>query len=61
MRAGLEHDDVEPGLGQRRRGDGAAGAGADDDDVAFLALAGGLGVAEGAGGLGQRAVGEARS
>ena len=37
--AGLEHDHVEAGLGQRRRGDGAAGARADDDHVAFLTLA----------------------
>jgi hypothetical protein len=56
--AGLEHQDVEPGLGQRRRGDRAAGAGADDHDIAFLALGARLGVAERACRLGDAAVGE---
>ncbi len=44
--AGLEHDDVEARLGQRRRGDRAARARADDHHVAFLALAAGARVAE---------------
>ena len=50
--AGLEHDHVEPGLGEGRRGDGAAGAGADDHNVAFLSVPRRLGLAQRAGGLG---------
>ena len=34
----LEHDHVEPGLGEHASGRGAAGAGADDDHVAVLDL-----------------------
>ena len=49
VRAGLEHDHLEPGLGEHGRGDRAAGAGADDDDVAVLLGADRLEVAEGGG------------
>ena len=50
---GLQHEHVDAGLGQGRRGDRAARARADDHHVAFLALRPRLGVAEAAGGLGR--------
>ena len=56
--AGLEHDHVESLLGQGRRGDSPAGPRADDHDVAFLAVARGLGIAERPARLRPRAVAE---
>ena len=57
-RARLEDDHVEARLGEARSRHGSTGAGADDDDVAFLALAARFGVAQRPGRLRQRAVGE---
>src|SRR5262249_14472210 len=58
MGTGLEDDHVEAGLGEDGRGRGAAGARADDDDVALLTLPGRGEIAERAGRLGQGAVDE---
>ena len=49
--AGLEHDDLEAGLGEDRRGDRAAGARADDRHVALLAAGGRAQVTEARAGL----------
>ena len=57
--AGLQDDYLEARLGEHRRGGCAARAGADDDDVAFLALAARRRVSERPRGLWKRAVGEA--
>ncbi len=56
--ARLENDDVEARLGEGGGRGGPAGAGADDDDVAFLAVALRGGIAERAGRLRQGPVGE---
>ena len=45
--AGLEHEHVEPGLGEHGRRDRTAGAGANDRDIAVLAVASRPEVAEG--------------
>ena len=52
----LEHDHVEPGLGELGRRRGAAGARADDHDVAFLAVALRACISQRAGRLGNPAV-----
>ncbi len=58
MASALEHDHVEPRLGEGRRGRGAAGARADDHHVALLGVSGRRRVAQRPGWLRHRAVGQ---